>query len=79
MAGTKEARRAPSDKYDERRNQLAESALKTLGELVPALVVLVRRGAPRLLGAGHRRSSSRRSQSGRASPYATGTHFRPAS
>ena len=33
MAGTKEARRAPSDKYDERRNQLAESALKTLGEL----------------------------------------------
>jgi TetR/AcrR family transcriptional repressor of bet genes len=33
VAGTKEARRAPSDKYDERRNQLAESALKTLGEL----------------------------------------------
>ena len=33
MAGTKEARRAPSDKYDERRNQLAESALQTLGEL----------------------------------------------
>ncbi len=33
MAGTKEARRAPSDKYDERRNQLAESALLTLGEL----------------------------------------------
>ena len=25
-------RRAPSDKYDERRNQLAESALRTLGE-----------------------------------------------
>jgi TetR/AcrR family transcriptional regulator, transcriptional repressor of bet genes len=33
MAGTKEARRAPADKYDERRNQLAESALRTLGEL----------------------------------------------
>src|SRR3954453_19806561 len=33
MAGTKEARRAPADKYDERRNQLAESALTTLGEL----------------------------------------------
>jgi AcrR family transcriptional regulator len=33
VAGTKEARRAPSDKYDERRNQLAESALQTLGEL----------------------------------------------
>jgi len=33
MAGTKQARRAPSDKYDERRNQLAESALQTLGEL----------------------------------------------
>jgi AcrR family transcriptional regulator len=33
MAGTKEARRAPADKFDERRNQLAESALKTLGEL----------------------------------------------
>ncbi|MBZ5736695.1 TetR/AcrR family transcriptional regulator [Nocardioides mangrovi] len=30
---TKEARRAPADKYDERRNQLAESALQTLGEL----------------------------------------------
>jgi TetR/AcrR family transcriptional repressor of bet genes len=27
------ARRAPSEKYDERRNQLAESALQTLGEL----------------------------------------------
>ncbi|GAA4694511.1 TetR/AcrR family transcriptional regulator [Nocardioides conyzicola] len=33
MAGTKQARRAPADKYDERRNQLAESALQTLGEL----------------------------------------------
>ncbi|MFC7493519.1 MULTISPECIES: TetR/AcrR family transcriptional regulator [unclassified Nocardioides] len=33
MAGTREARRAPADKYDERRNQLAESALRTLGEL----------------------------------------------
>lgn len=33
VAGTKEARRAPSEKYDERRNQLAESALQTLGEL----------------------------------------------
>jgi len=33
MAGTKEARRSPADKYDERRNQLAESALQTLGEL----------------------------------------------
>jgi TetR/AcrR family transcriptional regulator, transcriptional repressor of bet genes len=37
MAGTgtttKAARRAPADKYDERRNQLAESALQTLGEL----------------------------------------------
>ena len=32
MAGTKAARRAPADKYDERRNQLAESALRTLGE-----------------------------------------------
>ena len=32
MAGTKEARRAPADKHDERRNQLAESALRTLGE-----------------------------------------------
>ena len=27
------ARQAPADKYDERRNQLAESALRTLGEL----------------------------------------------
>ncbi len=33
MAGTKEARRSPAEKYDERRNQLAESALQTLGEL----------------------------------------------
>ena len=33
MTGTKQARRAPADKYDERRNQLAESALQTLGEL----------------------------------------------
>ncbi|MCW2760701.1 MAG: TetR family transcriptional regulator [Marmoricola sp.] len=37
MAGaattTKAARRAPGDKFDERRNQLAESALQTLGEL----------------------------------------------
>jgi AcrR family transcriptional regulator len=32
MAGTKTARRAPADKHDERRNQLAESALLTLGE-----------------------------------------------
>ena len=32
MAGTREARRAPADKYDERRDQLAESALRTLGE-----------------------------------------------
>jgi len=29
---TKVARRPPADKYDERRNQLAESALRTLGE-----------------------------------------------
>ena len=33
MAATRTARRAPADKYDERRNQLAESALRTLGEL----------------------------------------------
>ncbi|CAN5392165.1 TetR/AcrR family transcriptional regulator [soil metagenome] len=33
MPGTKQERRAPADKYDERRNQLAESALHTLGEL----------------------------------------------
>ena len=32
MAGTKEARRPPADKHDERRDQLAESALRTLGE-----------------------------------------------
>ena len=29
----KAPRRAPADKFDERRNQLAESALRTLGEL----------------------------------------------
>ncbi len=29
----KRPRRAPADRYDERRNQLAESALQTLGEL----------------------------------------------
>src|SRR6201994_2838550 len=29
---TKVARRPPADKYDERRNQLAESALRTLGQ-----------------------------------------------
>jgi TetR/AcrR family transcriptional repressor of bet genes len=34
MAGvTRAVRRTPADKYDERRNQLAESALRTLGEL----------------------------------------------
>jgi AcrR family transcriptional regulator len=36
MASTTTARaprRSPADKYDERRNQLAESALQTLGEL----------------------------------------------
>jgi TetR/AcrR family transcriptional repressor of bet genes len=33
VAGTKQARRPPADKHDERRNQLAESALRTLGEL----------------------------------------------
>ena len=32
-APAKTPRRAPADKYDERRNQLAESALQTLGEL----------------------------------------------
>jgi AcrR family transcriptional regulator len=32
-ATEKAPRRAPADKYDERRNQLAESALQTLGEL----------------------------------------------
>ncbi|GAA0274664.1 TetR/AcrR family transcriptional regulator [Cryptosporangium japonicum] len=33
MAATRTARKAPADKYDERRTQLAESALLTLGEL----------------------------------------------
>src|SRR6185437_13871198 len=33
MAGVNRARVAPADKHDERRNQLAESALRTLGEL----------------------------------------------
>ena len=33
MTITKQARRAPADKHDERRDQLAESALRTLGEL----------------------------------------------
>jgi AcrR family transcriptional regulator len=32
VAATKQARRPPADKYDERRDQLAESALRTLGE-----------------------------------------------
>ena len=32
MAATKQARRPPADKHDERRDQLAESALRTLGE-----------------------------------------------
>src|SRR6201999_3820554 len=32
-APAKTPRRSPVDKYDERRNQLAESALQTLGEL----------------------------------------------
>lgn len=32
-AGAKGPRPAPADRYDERRNQLAESALQTLGEL----------------------------------------------
>lgn len=32
-AVTTEARRAPADKHDARRNQLAESALQTLGEI----------------------------------------------
>ena len=32
MPGTREARRPPVDRYDERRDQLAESALRTLGE-----------------------------------------------
>jgi len=33
VASTKEARRPPADKHDARRDQLAESALQTLGEL----------------------------------------------
>jgi TetR/AcrR family transcriptional repressor of bet genes len=33
VTGTRTARRAPADKHDERRNQLAESALRTLCEL----------------------------------------------
>ena len=33
VASTKEARRPPADKHDARRDQLAESALRTLGEL----------------------------------------------
>ena len=33
MTAVTAPRRAPADKYDERRNQLAESALQTLGEL----------------------------------------------
>ncbi|QCW50588.1 TetR family transcriptional regulator [Nocardioides dongxiaopingii] len=33
MTTTATARRSPGDKHDERRNQLAESALRTLGEL----------------------------------------------
>jgi AcrR family transcriptional regulator len=33
MSPTREARVAPADKHDARRNQLAESALRTLGEL----------------------------------------------
>jgi TetR/AcrR family transcriptional regulator, transcriptional repressor of bet genes len=32
VAGTKQARRSPSDKHDTRRDELAESALQTLGE-----------------------------------------------
>jgi AcrR family transcriptional regulator len=32
VVATKQARRPPADKYDERRDQLAESALRTLGE-----------------------------------------------
>ena len=32
MVGTQEARRGSADKHDQRRNQLAESALRTLGE-----------------------------------------------
>jgi AcrR family transcriptional regulator len=33
MAGVKQARVAPADKHDRRRSELAESALRTLGEL----------------------------------------------
>lgn len=33
MSPTREARRTPAEKHDARRNQLAESALQTLGEL----------------------------------------------
>jgi AcrR family transcriptional regulator len=33
MAGVKQARVAPADKHDQRRGELAESALRTLGEL----------------------------------------------
>ncbi|MFB9311813.1 TetR/AcrR family transcriptional regulator [Nocardioides plantarum] len=33
MTSTREARRAPADKHDARRNELAESALRTLGEI----------------------------------------------
>lgn len=33
MTPTREARRAPADKHDARRNELAESALRTLGEI----------------------------------------------
>lgn len=33
MTATKVERRAPADKFDERRRELAESALRTLGEL----------------------------------------------
>lgn len=33
MTVTRSARRAPADKHDERRRQLADSALETLGEL----------------------------------------------
>jgi len=32
VTATKQARRAPAEKHDERRDQLAESALRTLGE-----------------------------------------------
>ena len=33
MAGVNRARVAPADKHDKRRSELAESALRTLGEL----------------------------------------------